>query len=260
MNMQDKDIDALFRNQLEGLEMMPSANVWNNINAHLDAGKKRKMVPLWSIAASITLFIAAGLFFIPKDKADSNKPQKMQTAKVDNTSRANKKELPAEQPVVETEVPEQVAAKPRKHYLAGNEKVKTQNAIVNQAPTSKPQPEPQIANQPLEQHITEPPVVIAANTTVEAKTTPVVPEDIKLTPVTAELDTATKPVMASTDSRNTSKPKRHGAFTLGGLINNVVGSIDKRQDKLIEFTDTDGDQSNITGINLGIFKVKRTSK
>jgi hypothetical protein len=46
---------------------------------------------------------------------------------------------------------------------------------------------------------------------------------------------------------------------LGGLINALIAKVDRRQDKLIEFSDSDDDdaESNVTGLNLGLIKIKK---
>ena len=44
---------------------------------------------------------------------------------------------------------------------------------------------------------------------------------------------------------------------LGGLINLVIAKVDKREDKIIEFDESDEDESNLTALNLGILKIKR---
>ena len=66
----------------------------------------------------------------------------------------------------------------------------------------------------------------------------------------AQLPVADEPVA------ETVKPK-HKIKTFGDLVNVVVRKIDKRKDKLIEFTDVDDDESTITGINLGVLKIKK---
>jgi len=49
----------------------------------------------------------------------------------------------------------------------------------------------------------------------------------------------------------------HKIRSFGDLINVAVAKIDKRKDKIIEFTDDDDDESTLTGINLGIIKIKK---
>lgn len=45
--------------------------------------------------------------------------------------------------------------------------------------------------------------------------------------------------------------------TFGDIVNAVVAKLDKRKEKIIEFSDSDGDRSTITGLNLGIIKIKK---
>jgi hypothetical protein len=53
-------------------------------------------------------------------------------------------------------------------------------------------------------------------------------------------------------------PVKKRASGLGGLINTIVAAVDKREDKLIEFTDANNDEgSRVTALNLGIFKIKK---
>jgi hypothetical protein len=42
---------------------------------------------------------------------------------------------------------------------------------------------------------------------------------------------------------------------IGGLVNFVIAQVDKREDKLIEFTESD-EGTEISGINLGLLKIK----
>jgi hypothetical protein len=88
-------------------------------------------------------------------------------------------------------------------------------------------------------------------------------------------DTATKimakhieevPVFASTPqviptqvaTANKQAPaKKHKIRSLGDVFNVMIAAVDKRKDKIIEFSNTDGDDATITGVNLGIIKVKK---
>jgi len=49
-------------------------------------------------------------------------------------------------------------------------------------------------------------------------------------------------------------PKRK-IRSIGGLVNYVVGKVDPRDDKVIEFTDND-EGTEVSGINLGLLKIK----
>ena len=72
----------------------------------------------------------------------------------------------------------------------------------------------------------------------------------------------TKPVQMSAELTGVNKTDllpvkpKYKMHSLGDLINAVVAKVDKRKDKFIEFTDKD-EESLITGVNLGIFKIKK---
>jgi hypothetical protein len=69
--------------------------------------------------------------------------------------------------------------------------------------------------------------------------------------VSAPIEKFIDPVFENMSSK---KPARG----LGGLINKIVAAVDKREDKLIEFTDADNDEgARVTGVNLGFIKIKK---
>jgi hypothetical protein len=51
--------------------------------------------------------------------------------------------------------------------------------------------------------------------------------------------------------------KKHGIRNFGDLVNLVVAKVDKRKDKLIQFTDSDDDESMISAVHIGAVKIKR---
>src|ERR1700733_1140743 len=67
MKMQDNEFDELFRSRLNDFEVGPSHDVWKTISLELNAGSRRKtLMPILSIAATILVLIAAGILFIPQ--------------------------------------------------------------------------------------------------------------------------------------------------------------------------------------------------
>ncbi|RYE28502.1 MAG: hypothetical protein EOP42_16695 [Sphingobacteriaceae bacterium] len=67
-------------------------------------------------------------------------------------------------------------------------------------------------------------------------------------------------MFAQTDCSATpaEKVKHKHIRSFGDVVNLVMAKVDKREDKLIQFTDTDdGDESTVTGINLGIINIKK---
>ena len=67
-----------------------------------------------------------------------------------------------------------------------------------------------------------------------------------------------QPQLTAQSPRPKPKPvKKHRIRSLGDVLNVVIAAVDKREDKFIEFSNTDEDDATITGLNLGIIKVKK---
>jgi hypothetical protein len=249
MNMQDKELDAFFRDRLDDLEMEPSGNLWANITAELDAGNKKKksLVAYLSIAATIVVLLTAGILFMPKiAKVVDEQPDKYNIAKRNKTvkpvvtEKTNRPVAPA--PVIaNAPVTEHIA-------VAKAKKVKAVKANkVNIIEVVSAEPEPVIASvSPKAEVLT--PVVPDNDVPLNEKTTPA-PEPFVTNPV----------VLATTNQPQTDTPaqpvKKKRINSFGGLLNALVAKIDKRKDKLIEFSDAD--ENSITGVNLGILKIKK---
>jgi hypothetical protein len=93
--------------------------------------------------------------------------------------------------------------------------------------------------------------VIPDKDVLAALKSPGIPQTIVEQP--AAISTGTKP--------NEAPVKKHGIHSLGGLVNVLIAKVDKREDKLIEFTDDDDDNtaSSVTAVNLGVIKIKKQS-
>jgi hypothetical protein len=260
MKMQDKEFDDVFRSKLEDIEVEPSAQVWQNIDAEL-VSKKRRMFPFLSIAASIILLLAAGILFIPKKEVTKpGKPGKNTLAHqvVKPTSVKAEQKKPESTSVVKEEqvAVTQIAAKSRTiQHLAK----KTGTPTVE-----REEVKPSIAKtEPVK--IEEQPVLAAAPQKVEENKTMAPNAEISA-PTKQEVtidavDLHTKPVLASAPipdiKRDKPSTKKKGIHNFGDLVNLVVARVDKRKDKVIEFTDTDDDQTTITGVHIGAINIKR---
>lgn len=250
MNTHDKDIDALFRSKLNDLEVEPSAGVYANINHALHSSKPRKsIVPLLRIAASIVIVLSTGLFFLLKDKKAERPRFKTKLVK----NQPLKKLVPVQQVVVNLPVnhlPQQAQQIQVKRQLAKVHHLipVIQPAVVKaatqvtEAPVSQPnrlQPKDSVAT------------AIAAN----QLTVPTAPISINLASITPDLMITPTSIPANTEDK-LEPVKRRKIRSLGGLLNVVIASVDKRRDKIIEFTDTESGAS-ITGINLGVIRIKK---
>ncbi|WP_345948465.1 hypothetical protein ABDD95_16615 [Mucilaginibacter sp. PAMB04274] len=255
MNMQDNELDDLFRTKLGNLEVEPSARVWGNISAELGTPQKRSLAPVWSIAASILVVLGIGSLFL------LNKPAKVAQNQVAvNRNKPLVKTIEREVKLkmrlpeaLQTSTYEQPAIQNVMQVTGVKHRISSGNQLSNK------RIEP--ANEPANDQPTVQPVPVLA--AVPAQTIPnaVVPE-MALSNKLDENDAAalkpiTQPAVEPAMAHQPEKRRKRGISTLGGLINAVVAKVDKREDKLIEFTETDDDQANVTGLNLGIIKIKK---
>ena len=248
--MQDKEFDRLFRDKLEDLEINPSRNLWPGIEAATeDTRRTRSIVPFLSIAASIIVLIAAAVLFMPKRTAIVYQQPIRLTAKVNKPA--------TYKPVVSPKPAQPIAATPATSIaivssattLHKPRKIKIDEPTVKQEaePTTEIAQQPVIAEVPVTKPASQPAVVDSA-TMVAAQavqqTQSAKPAEIAAIPVKDE-PVATQPA------------KKHRIHSFGDMLNVVIAAVDKRKDKFIEFSNTDGDEATITGINLGIIRVKK---
>ncbi|MDB5156405.1 MAG: hypothetical protein JWR50_1112 [Mucilaginibacter sp.] len=253
--MRDKEFDEIFNSKFEDFEAEPSPMVWDNIAYEL-GGKKTKgaVLPWLSIAATVIVVLTAGILFLKKDKpaTGDNKPIKLGAMHIKPTITPESKQRVG--PVSNIKSIEKiiVASNQRhKNSLPVNKLItsavaKTENGINNSQSVKTD-------DQRLIAVIPDP---------VPANTKSALP-DVKLASKTIDIPApvvAERPmVIASTGNEESEPVKRHGIRSLGGLINVLIAKVDKRQDKLIEFSDSDDDdtESNLTGVNLGVIKIKK---
>ena len=263
MNMQDEEFDDLFRSKLDNFGVEPSAQIWQNIDAGL-GGKKHKNSAAFilSIAASIIILVTAGILFIPKK--GMVKPNRSYS----NQVTVNKVKLSAirtgdNSPAVTPEKQEQQAANmqmldkgiARIHHP----KITSTQAVMQEPDASG------IAKQetvkPEEQN------VFAAVTTKKSdeginqamiELEPA-PSTVKQLNDNSAISLPLQPMLTSIPAIKTNRQtvKKRGIHNFGDLVNLVVAKVDKRKDKVIEFTDTDDDESTITGVHLGAIRIKK---
>ncbi len=257
--MQDKEFDQLFNSKLNDLEVEPSAEVWQNITRELNGERaQRSIMPYLSIAASVLVLASVSLWIFNRtqEKPDEHPvkfvkritPVKQQPAAITNKSPVpvNKMEDDASIKVAvvtstQTKTPlesgkAEAIEKTKQEAIAASPEIITQSpetvlavAPVQKAPVLQPAVQENhlsmstelLANHPVES--VEKPTNEAANTT--------------------EADKALV---------------RKKARGLGGIFNTIIAAVDKREDKLLEFTDAGNDEgTRITGVNLGILKIKK---
>lgn len=251
--MQDKEFDDLFRSKLDNFEVEPSAQVWQNIDAELGGRKRKSIFPILSIAASVLILLTAGILFIPKkgvvkhNPIDSNKvtankvtPTVVKPENVNPVTASVKKE-------------EQLAVvRPRVKYVASTH----QPRVIAVEP--KEQGQQVIAKEEMVKPEQQP-ILAVVNTRTDENAKPIeleaAPSAVKHIDHDATISIPAQPVLASVPT----KPvvKKHGIRNFGDLVNLVVAKVDKRKDKLIQFTDSDDDESMISAVHIGAVKIKR---
>ena len=253
--MQDKEFDKLFRTKLDGFEAEPTSQVWDGIVEELHGKRGYKViVPYLSIAASIIVLVAASILFIPqKGTVTTKHPDKNTIAKTTPPVIAVKPDtLKAEQQNA-IQQPTQAA-----NTIAGIKSSKTAYKTPvpalndSESPVKSAEQQALAAVQRKQDVIT--PVVPGNETPLVAK--PTIDESpafiTKSSLIASALPVDSKPDAAPVKL----KRKAHG---IAGLLNAVIATVDKRKEKLIEFTDSDDDETNVMSINLGALKSKRES-
>jgi hypothetical protein len=253
--MQDNELDELFRLKLDDLEMQPSAKAWANIEAGLGREKKRSWAPVLSMAATVLVVMAAGTWFV-LDKPVKVKQNQVAKMPVKKQSPKTIEIAPkaVEEALQENTTPPSIA----KSNIVPVNRIAQQKAAkyVQSAVSGKPAVVKD--DMPITQKADSPSQLIAAVQPEKPVLHPVVPEMQLAASVIENTSPAVKAVNPSTVmASQPEKKKRRGIHSLGDLINVVVAKVDKREDKIIEFTSTDEDESSVSGINLGLFKVKK---
>jgi hypothetical protein len=255
MDMQDKEIDQLFRSEFDTFEVEPSAAVWGNVKTQLEK-KKRSLKTYLAIAASLLMLLSAGLYFVSQIKDTTNVPVQVAVVKHDKPVKVAIAPAIESPKIAQSQIERAVALNTKAtSHKQKIKRVKQQNNVLPVAPVLVvTEPEQQLAQATHQAAKTIKFVVPDKNTPIFEKTE--IPDDtpFKTNTLAAQLVTVPK-TMA------TAPAKKHRIRSLGDLINVVVSKVDKRKDKLIEFSSTkDEDESIVSGLNLGFIKIKKEDK
>lgn len=263
MRTSDKEIDDLFSSKLNNLEIEPDAEVWGNITAQLDSKpKKKSIIPVLRIAASVLVILSVGLLLIRNDGKSVRNQHPKKILKL------NKKEEHADQKPTEIVVVQKdMQSLSTKNKVVKEALPEKRNSKVSLLKASKQITEDadESSNQTIAQNkpeeVNQQQLELPNNQKVMARIA-VVPDAsvrLKLQQEVETLATPTvKPAVLSVANHQSKKAKRKGIRNMGDLVNLVMAKVDKRDDKLIEFSDSDdGEESNVTGINLGFVSFKK---
>ncbi|MET4014071.1 hypothetical protein ABIB62_003924 [Mucilaginibacter sp. UYP25] len=253
--MQDKEIDSLFRSKLDNFEVEPSAAVWGGITSQIDKKKKPFGVYL-SSAASLLILLGAGLYFVSNTKEITKKPVQIAVAK------NNKPAKTIIQPVTVApklagpqtdELRRSMASFKANGKLGRKQKTKFAKDRAVSTEEQAIKPAPQLAQ--VVQKVDVPVKFVVPDRSVTFNDKIDIPDNqpLKTNTLAAQAQDAT-----ASKTLAAAPVKKHRFRNFGDLINAVVGKVDKRKDKLIEFSTTkDEDDSTLSGLNLGFIKIKK---
>jgi hypothetical protein len=256
MDMQDKEFDQLFNSKLNDFEVEPSANVWQNIAREMEGKKaKRSIVPYLSVAASVIVVAAVSLLFYNKTAEKPDQPVKIVKVKpIKPLSATDTNAAPVVIDRVEDDTYLKTAAVAAAKVRKTSPVDKSQQAQPMEQEIALVSPEP----------ITQSPETLLSVVPVEKpaflqSAASVSNVDLNMTAVVNQPKNAVSaPIERFIDPVFENMNSKKRARGLGGLVNKIVAAVDKREDKLIEFTDADNDEgARVTGVNLGFFKIKK---
>lgn len=250
--IQDKDFDNLFKNAFEDAEIEPSRDLWSSIEGEIEP-KKKRIIPIYWFAAAAVLIIATIGFLIykqqdvepkqfvnhvepqveksikvtPGDKESSETLQAPVNKRIEETLPANNKPVTT---MVSNKIEEDVKPVEKQKIVTAPEVVKqeTQMAKVDE------QPKKEVLKQKIEDAILKPTeeTVIASNLNLVKTDEPI---------------------------NNNEQLESKGIRNVGDVVNLIVNKVDKRKDKFIQFR-TDDDDSSLSSINIGPFRIGKKKK
>jgi hypothetical protein len=252
----DKDLDKLFQQRFENLELEPSNDVWGKISSTLDnkVSGKQSFSFFWMAAASVTVLITVGLWFTkPVEKIKLPSSPIIAIEKVQTSVPQLKKESITE-PVQEE--PIHTKLKPKLAEFANEKPTESDYELLTEITHATPELKPATQRAPIviASAIVKKPIATLSKQSVK------VPErysgDQSLLDV-SQADMITK--VDRSEDHSLDEERGHNGHkrirSIGSLVNFVIAKVDKREDKLIEFKDgVEG--SEVSGINLGLIKIK----
>ena len=248
MKMSDNDFDQLFNAKLSGMEMEPSARVWGNIANEIDGKKKKQKnnLSFLQIAAGLVLLMVFGLYFI----------------KPSGGRIALRGVGPAQQAVNQNQSSPAYMASAN----TGNTNAVNPAGVIGKIKFQRYKVVPMVFEKPSVRQTQEVPVIANLTTYHQPGEADLIVVSTSLTPASdtenagrVETEGALKANVLAQNTPAIKEPaKKKQIHTLGDLLNVVIAKVDKREDKLIQFTNSsDDDGFSITGINLGIISTKK---
>lgn len=248
--IRDKDFDQLFKDAFADAEVAPSRDLWSSIESEITP-KKKRIVPIYWLSAAAVLLIATIGVLVYQQQDSSSGGKQLASNTIEKTKPV------VQEPVVKDSSATIVAP------------------VENIAPVLSVQPKvvSAIAKTKVKQEVVKPvgkQTIITAPEMQKQETYVAKIEepkkDIKTKIEEAilqpkeEIVTAVVATPVKTDEPvNDNEQSNKGIRNMGDVINIIVNKVDKRKDKLIQFR-TDDDDSSLSSINIGPFKIGKRKK
>ena len=240
--MLDKDIDKLFQDRFNDFETLPSNMLWGKIADKLEAKKPVKKVNpiIWQLAASVLIVLSGALWFYrPHEVIKLHGKNTESVTVVANTNPvAEKVEYPKD-----TEEILKVSVKPKKAKASVEVPYNHTKAFLA-AQNLESLHHASVTPKPAGTEFIEP---VKIETIYGAA-----PENAPVVAMTTKLDFGEAQLVESESPKVKIK-------SIGSLVNFVIAKVDHRENKIIEFKDSD-EGSEVSGINLGVLKFKSRNK
>lgn len=226
-NIPDKELDKLFQDRFEDAEVEPSMDLWPDIEAKLDKRPRHKFPVYGLVAIAASAILTVGLIF--KSSFPDKQHQSVAVATKPNPG------------IARIQGPAYVA----------NANITQRAATITTK--SKGTVKSQQVMQPIlpNIHLLNKGLASVPTSVVKIEDGLVADEQLVFAHADNEPEINTENSVSEADLR---KEQRRGIQNAGDLINYVVEKVDKREDKLIEFS-TDDDESSLVGLNIGMLRI-----
>ncbi|WP_231463920.1 hypothetical protein [Pedobacter sp. Leaf132] len=247
--IQDKDFDKLFKNAFEDAEIEPSRDLWSSIESEIEPKRKRIIPIYWLSAAAVLLVVTVGFLIYKQQDVTPKQYASNVTPKVETP-------VVTEQPTKDSSVLVISPVEKATQVLPVSAKPVTSLAKVKTKVTVKPIETYKVVTAPEMQKQEQ--VIVRVETPQKDIKTKI--EEAILQPkeetIIAANPSAIK--MDNVDNEN-SQAETKGIRNVGDVVNLIVNKVDKRKDKFIQFR-TDDDDSSLSSINIGPFKIGKKKK
>ncbi|WP_316846742.1 hypothetical protein [Pedobacter psychrodurus] len=248
--IRDKDFDQLFKDAFADAEVTPSRDLWSNIESEITPKKKRIIPIYWLSAAAVLLIATIGILVYQQQNTSSEGKQL-----ASNTIETTKPVVQA--PIVKdtvTKIVEPVenitpVLPVQRKSVSAVAKTKVKQELIKPVEKQRIVTAPEMQKQEAVLAKVEEPKKDIKTKIEEAILQPKEETVIVANPTAVKID---EPV-------NDNEQSNKGIRNVGDVVNLIVNKMDKRKDKLIQFR-TDDDDSSLSSINIGPFKIGKRKK